>query len=75
MLDSVITAVGMVDHIGIMIAAVMASVLVMLLAAKSLGDFVHRHPSVKVLALSFLTVVGVVLTAEGRYLLSSIQKK
>jgi predicted tellurium resistance membrane protein TerC len=64
-LDSVITAVGMVDHIGIMIAAVMASVLVMLLAAKSLGDFVHRHPSIKVLALSFLTVVGVVLTAEG----------
>jgi len=64
-LDSVITAVGMVDHIGIMIAAVMASVLVMLLAAKSLGDFVHRHPSIKVLALSFLTVVGVVLIAEG----------
>jgi predicted tellurium resistance membrane protein TerC len=64
-LDSVITAVGMVDHIGIMIAAVMASVLIMLLAAKSLGDFVHRHPSIKVLALSFLTVVGVVLITEG----------
>jgi len=64
-LDSVITAVGMVDQIGIMIAAVLASVLIMLIAAKPIGDFVHHHPSVKVLALSFLTVVGVVLIAEG----------
>ena len=64
-LDSVITAVGMVDHIAIMIAAVLASVLAMLFAAKPLGDFVHRHPSIKVLALSFLTVIGVVLIAEG----------
>jgi predicted tellurium resistance membrane protein TerC len=64
-LDSVITAVGMVDEIGIMIAAVLASILIMLVAAKSIGDFVHRHPSIKVLALSFLTVVGVVLIAEG----------
>ena len=64
-LDSVITAVGMVDEIAVMIAAVLCSVLIMLLAAKPLGDFVHRHPSIKVLALSFLTVVGVVLIAEG----------
>jgi predicted tellurium resistance membrane protein TerC len=64
-LDSVITAVGMVDQIGVMIAAVLVSVLIMLIAAKSIGDFVQRHPSIKVLALSFLTVVGVVLIAEG----------
>jgi predicted tellurium resistance membrane protein TerC len=64
-LDSVITAVGMVDDIGVMIAAVLASVMIMLFAAKSIGDFVHHHPSIKVLALSFLTVVGVVLIAEG----------
>jgi hypothetical protein len=64
-LDSVITAVGMVDEISVMIAAVLASVLIMLIAAKPIGDFVHRHPSIKVLALSFLTVVGVVLIAEG----------
>jgi len=64
-LDSVITAVGMVDEISVMIAAVLASVLIMLIAAKTIGDFVQRHPSIKVLALSFLTVVGVVLIAEG----------
>ncbi len=64
-LDSVITAVGMVDQIAVMIAAVLASVLIMLVAAKPIGDFVHRHPSIKVLALSFLTVVGVVLITEG----------
>ncbi|QWD91392.1 TerC family protein [Polynucleobacter sp. MWH-Braz-FAM2G] len=64
-LDSVITAVGMVDQISVMIAAVLASVLIMLIAAKPIGDFVQRHPSIKVLALSFLTVVGVVLIAEG----------
>jgi len=64
-LDSVITAVGMVDEISVMIAAVLASVIIMLIAAKPIGDFVHHHPSIKVLALSFLTVVGVVLIAEG----------
>jgi len=64
-LDSVITAVGMVDQISVMIAAVITSILIMLIAAKSIGDFVHQHPSIKVLALSFLTVVGVVLIAEG----------
>ena len=64
-LDSVITAVGMVDEISVMIAAVLASVIIMLIAAKPIGDFVHRHPSIKVLALSFLTIVGIVLIAEG----------
>ena len=64
-LDSVITAVGLVDDISIMIAAVLASVAVMLFAAKPIGDFVHHHPSIKVLALSFLTIVGLVLIAES----------
>ena len=64
-LDSVITAVGMVDQISVMIAAVIASILIMLMAAKPIGDFVQSHPSIKVLALSFLTVVGIVLIAEG----------
>lgn len=64
-LDSVITAVGLVDEISIMVAAVLLSVIVMLYFAKSIGEFIHRHPSIKVLALSFLTIVGVVLIAEG----------
>ncbi|MBI2753339.1 MAG: TerC family protein [Betaproteobacteria bacterium] len=64
-LDSVITAVGMVDRIGVMVAAVIASVGVMLFAAKPIGDFVDNHPSIKVLALAFLTMVGTVLIAEG----------
>jgi len=64
-LDSVITAVGMVDEIGVMVAAVVTSVVVMLVAAKPIGDFVDRHPSVKVLALAFLVMVGMALTAEA----------
>ena len=64
-LDSVITAVGMVDRIGVMAAAVIASVCVMLFAAKPIGDFVDRHPSIKVLALSFLVMVGTLLAAEA----------
>jgi predicted tellurium resistance membrane protein TerC len=64
-LDSVITAVGMADHIGVMVAAVLASVGVMMVAAKPIGDFVDRHPSVKVLALAFLVMVGMALTAEA----------
>jgi predicted tellurium resistance membrane protein TerC len=64
-LDSVITAVGMVDQLGVMVAAVVASVCVMLFAAKPIGDFVDAHPSVKVLALSFLVMVGMALTAEA----------
>jgi predicted tellurium resistance membrane protein TerC len=64
-LDSVITAVGLVDEISIMIAAVLISVFFMLLASKPIGDFVHRHPSIKVLALSFLMIVGLILIAES----------
>ena len=64
-LDSVITAVGMVDQIGVMVAAVVTSVGVMLFAAKPIGDFVDKHPSVKVLALAFLVMVGMALTAEA----------
>ncbi|MGQ2981396.1 MAG: TerC family protein [Polaromonas sp.] len=64
-LDSVITAVGMVDEIGVMVAAVITSVAVMLVAAKPIGEFVDRHPSVKVLALAFLVMIGMALTAEA----------
>jgi predicted tellurium resistance membrane protein TerC len=64
-LDSVITAVGLVDEILIMVAAVIASMFIMLFAAKPIGDFVNHHPSIKVLALSFLSIVGIVLIAEG----------
>ena len=64
-LDSVITAVGMVDQVAVMMAAVVASVALMMFAAKPIGDFVDRHPSVKVLALSFLVMVGMALVAEA----------
>lgn len=64
-LDSIITAVGMVDQVEIMIAAVVASVGLMMLFARAIGEFVSNHPSIKMLALSFLVVVGVVLIAEG----------
>ena len=64
-LDSVITAVGMVDEISVMVAAVVVSVGVMLVAAKPIGEFVDKHPSVKVLALAFLVMVGMALTAQA----------
>jgi len=64
-LDSVITAVGMVKEIGIMIAAVLVSVVVMLLSARGISSFVNRHPAVKVLALAFLVMIGTTLIAEG----------
>jgi len=64
-LDSVITAVGMARHLGVMIAAIVAAVGVMLLAAGAISRFVHRHPTVKMLALSFLLLIGVTLVAEG----------
>jgi len=64
-LDSVITAVGMVDEIGVMVTAIVISVMVMLVAAKPIGDFVDRHPTIKMLALSFLILVGLALVAEG----------
>jgi predicted tellurium resistance membrane protein TerC len=64
-LDSVITAVGLVEHLSIMVIAVVASVLVMLFAAKPIGEFVDQHPTIKVLALSFLMLIGFTLVAEG----------
>lgn len=64
-LDSVITAVGLVDQVSIMAIAIIVAVGVMLLAAKSIGDFVDKHPTIKILALSFLILIGVTLMAEG----------
>ncbi|MFH1805560.1 MAG: TerC family protein [Pseudomonadota bacterium] len=64
-LDSVITAVGLVDHLSIMVIAVILSVLVMLVSARAIGEFVENHPSVKMLALSFLILVGFVLLLDG----------
>jgi predicted tellurium resistance membrane protein TerC len=64
-LDSVITAIGLVEHISIMAIAIVLAVVVMLIAAKSLGEFVDTHPTIKILALSFLLLVGVTLMVEG----------
>ncbi len=64
-LDSVITAVGLVQQIPVMVAAIVISVVVMMLSAKTLGDFVDNHPTIKILALSFLILVGVTLFTEG----------
>ena len=64
-LDSVITAVGLVDHLSIMVIAIIASVGVMLVAAKPIGDFVDANPTIKMLALSFLMLIGFTLIAEG----------
>jgi predicted tellurium resistance membrane protein TerC len=64
-LDSVITAVGMVDNVWIMIAAVVISIIAMMLFAAPIGSFVQRHPTIKMLALSFLLLIGVMLVAEG----------
>ena len=64
-LDSVITAVGMAEHLEVMAAAVILAVIVMMVFAGPVGDFVERHPSIKILALSFLVMIGVLLVAEG----------
>jgi predicted tellurium resistance membrane protein TerC len=64
-LDSVITAVGMVPHLEIMVAANIIALIIMLLAATPISDFVERHPTVKMLALSFLVLIGTNLVAEG----------
>jgi predicted tellurium resistance membrane protein TerC len=64
-IDSVITAVGMTPYIGVMVAAVLISVVIMLVAAKSIYEFVNKHPTIKMLALSFLLLIGVTLVAEG----------
>jgi predicted tellurium resistance membrane protein TerC len=64
-LDSVITAVGLADHVGVMIVAIVIAVGVMMFAAGAIGRFVDDHPTVKMLALSFLVLIGVALIAEG----------
>ena len=64
-LDSVITAVGMVSHVPVMVAAIIVAVLVMMAASGTISEFIDKHPSLKLLALSFLIVVGTVLIAES----------
>ncbi|UQY35817.1 TerC family protein [Pseudomonas fulva] len=64
-LDSVITAVGMVSHVPVMVAAIIVAVIVMMICAGTISDFIEKHPSLKILALSFLIVVGTVLIAES----------
>lgn len=64
-LDSVITAVGMARHLPVMILAIIIAVIIMMLSARSIGNFVDTHPTVKMLALSFLILIGVTLVAEG----------
>ena len=64
-LDSVITAVGMADHLSVMIAAVIISIIIMMLVAGKLSEFVNNHPAIKVLALGFLLMIGTALIAEG----------
>lgn len=64
-LDSVITAVGMVSEVAVMIAAIVVAVFLMLFFAGTIGEFVNRHPSMKLLALSFMLLIGVLLVAEG----------
>jgi predicted tellurium resistance membrane protein TerC len=64
-LDSVITAVGMVDEVAIMVAAVMIAMAIMLVAMEPVNGFIDRHPSLKILALAFLILIGVVLVADG----------
>jgi predicted tellurium resistance membrane protein TerC len=67
-LDSVITAVGMVDHVMVMVIAVLISVGFMMIFAGTVSDFISRHPTVKILALSFLLLIGTTLIAEGFHL-------
>ncbi|QXD13775.1 TerC family protein [Rhodocaloribacter litoris] len=64
-LDSVITAVGMVEQVPVMVAAIVIAIIIMMLSARAVSAFIHRHPTVKMLALSFLLLVGVALIAEG----------
>ena len=64
-LDSIITAVGMSQFLPVMIAANVAAILVMLLAAKPVGNFIERHPTIKMLALAFILLIGLALVAEG----------
>ena len=64
-LDSVITAIGMANLVGVMIAAVVIAVIIMMLSVNTISDFIGQHPTIKILALSFLLLIGFSLTAEG----------
>jgi predicted tellurium resistance membrane protein TerC len=64
-LDSVITAIGMVDKVGVMISAVVVAVIFMMIFAAPISNFVHKHPTIKILALSFLILIGLSLVTEG----------
>jgi predicted tellurium resistance membrane protein TerC len=64
-LDSVITAVGLVQHVEVMVAAIVIAVIVMMFSARAISDFIDRHPTIKMLALSFLILIGVALIADG----------
>lgn len=64
-LDSVITAIGMANDIPVMVIAIIIAILVMMIASRSIGEFVNSHPTIKILALSFLVLIGVMLIAEG----------
>ncbi|MBK7258029.1 MAG: TerC family protein [Ignavibacteriae bacterium] len=64
-LDSVITAVGMANQVAVMVAAIVIAVIIMMISSSAVSEFVHRHPTVKMLALSFLLLIGVTLVAEG----------
>ncbi len=64
-LDSVITAVGLADHLWVMVTAIVIAIGVMMFSAQAIGDFVEEHPTIKMLALAFLVLVGVALVAEG----------
>ena len=64
-LDSVITAVGMADHVSIMVIAIVIAIMVMMFSAKAIGEYVDSHPTIKMLALSFLILIGLALIAEG----------
>ena len=65
--DSILTAIGMVDDVRVMIAAVVVSIAVMMLASRPIADFIHRHPTAKMLALSFLLLIGVALVADAMH--------
>lgn len=65
--DSILTAIGMVDDVRVMIAAVVVSIAVMMVASKPIADFIHRHPTAKMLALSFLLLIGVALIADAMH--------
>ena len=64
-LDSVLTAIGLANHVGIMVAAIVCAVLVMMFMAGAIHEFIERHPTIKVLALSFLILVGIALVGEA----------